>query len=729
MADKGKKEQEGQVAKLATMKLKPITYKIELQYLGDKHIKKEDAKYRCNYTIDDGTTSVAAGTTIKNLVGGTPADNSADDLAAKRIPDGGKSGPPATDEARRLLITDFHTVRRADENLAQTTDRSKYYTDRSWMKDVQPAAPFRAIVRRFAGDTQIPVADALKLLVDLKDPVEEFDQQDGKPKTFLEKFFKKYNHDTGNDSKGDDNQPTWGQAPTAKCREHPGQAGYKATNVISKLAYKQWDMGTDLNSVDDLSDAAEEAVIGALMDMTQTDEKLKPSGTEKVYVADFAMRPFPTGGDNYRMLLTVRKGTDDLRSIKENGALIKLFDSDSKEITKPRAYVSGKFTIWKQIPFKRLILVNQTPKTAIDWTIVQGKYKKLFVEIKAPTDPDYYEVSEEDWLKIFKAHFDPAGTAYPGKWTADPGNEYDKHFYPPFLRTSTNNKVNDGNTHPLTRAMVKLACSKATPVIKDPYAGSDEDQNEPNGMFVVMMRKLSPTDTDLGELLFDRHLNAMYNSNKTAMQIARTISHEIGHALNLWHGITQTDKTYTVNGTECYLLFHNEDSYQVLRHDPEHLPECIMGYSGSDSAQFCGMCDLIVRFYPASKLTDAAEFSKAAMDLYSGGSIFQANSTTAAVNLPSPLELTVGSTTKLTALGPEQSYNPRWSDPTNIRKARVMLTKLPGATWTTTGTGAVSMQQHAARFWEIKGVTAGPVTITFNLQGVTMTCNLTVKTP
>ena len=58
MATLGTKQQDGKPQKKTTVCLKPISYSMELKYLGDKHVAK-GASYNCNFATGAGTGNPA----------------------------------------------------------------------------------------------------------------------------------------------------------------------------------------------------------------------------------------------------------------------------------------------------------------------------------------------------------------------------------------------------------------------------------------------------------------------------------------------------------------------------------------------------------------------------------------------------------------------------------------------------------------------------------------------
>jgi hypothetical protein len=242
------------------------------------------------------------------------------------------------------------------------------------------------------------------------------------------------------------------------------------------------------------------------------------------------------------------------------------------------------------------------------------------------------------------------------------------------------------------------------------------------------MRKLVPDHSDLGEFVYDRQLNVMVHDDVTPLQQCRTIAHEIGHAVALRHATTKS-VAMKLNGAAFTLIFHNENDYQLRYHDPKHTLECLMGYTGVDDAEFCGLCSLIVRFYPIHKIAEPGEYGDTAMNFYAGGGLYQLNDAAGklATDIPVPCDLTVGEDLFLIALGPNERYNPRWTQTTNIADGRVLLTDMPGSAWTADNANVtVNAVAKGERSCKVTGVTAGASVVKYKINNVEFTCNLTV---
>ena len=739
MPTKGTAFQEGKPGKRTIIRLKPVSYSISLVYLGADHVKREDTagSYRCQFVLDDGVKTVAALAVIPNI-----APTISDDKAATPFKDGGDNTQPADTTAYRLVVQDYHTPKSGPDY--QETGKDAYYVARNWLGDIRPAAPFRLVIRRFAGDKQVPVRDTMKVRIELKDPPEEFNDPNLKPTKFLQEFFKKFNQKTAHETKGDDNHTDWGTGDDR--REHPGQPGGKAKKSLRKIkTAKAGLLGKNVVEFADLLDPVEDGVAAAHDDPKKVQEQAADGSRIDIFVADFAFCPWPAWGDNYRCLITLLRGNQDIRDTEEHGSKVKVYDNEDREIGDKRGYLTGKITLWRKLPITLVVLVNEVTGDKIDWNIVRGKYRGIFTEIELPGDEGCYTVSKSEWAGVFKQTFPPSSLKKKWQWLTLTDAEYRKYFYPPFLYA----QEDDVHTHPITRDLIRLACQKKglTPPFAPTGGGTgDVDQDKPNGLFVVVMKRLKPDHGDLGEFVHDRHLNTMYHGDDpdmTSVKFCRTVAHEIGHALHLahawtkvggecWYAAAEPDLADEAKRTTFFLVDPNSDQlwhHQLAYHDPNDAMECLMGYTGRDNAEFCGVCSLILRMYPIDKLKAPgnAGYQNEAVEFFKTGSILEVVGTLGpsgygVVPLADPHPLAIGASVEVIALGPVQDYTRRWKN--DAAKARVLLTKVAGAVWSQNPAGRVELTPGVA--CRIKGKAAGDVTVTLKVNTTELKCKFRV---
>ncbi|MRR37590.1 hypothetical protein EG829_23630, partial [bacterium] len=393
MADKGTNPFPGVEEQYVVVGLKPVKYSITLHYLGEKYVKRDDKTYRCRYELkkDAGDSLEGLPRIMPNVVSGeSPAD---DDSRNAAVPELGLKNPTG-DEVYRILVTDNHTLPEVDARLLGNTgspngdkvSRPEYYRrgNRKWIKDVQPAVPFRVIVRKFQGargeEVQVDLDTRLKVVIGVKDPVEETAVHaagdDDAVKNFLKDFFRKYNRTDADPTEGDDNCLDYFQGHRKPSDSKPGiqasrvirEAPYIAPpspgiavpealqfkQISAKGAYKTQLVKFDLKAVE-LEDGGRKVKIG---------------------IADFVFNPLPIGGDNYRFLLTLTDGSGtDIRDTKSNGADVEILDDKKAPIPAPRAYCTGRFVMWRRLDVRLMLTANMLAAADIDWDKVRGYYK------------------------------------------------------------------------------------------------------------------------------------------------------------------------------------------------------------------------------------------------------------------------------------------------------------------------------------------------------------------
>ena len=290
---KGTKKQSGPTKAKTVMKLLPIRYRITLSYMGHERIQRNGTTYRCQYTVEPGATPGSKPfdphdpTHIPNLTAPAPLTAAAManikppaealkqaiarllliaefDKAATPSAKGGDATnpPPGNERIYSLIIVDNHGMRSADEQNSQkfgllgrkgapdgdteckpANFKSTAGGKIDWMPDIQPAAPFRIVIRKFIGGAEVDLDKDLKCILEVKDPVEEFEPDDptvpdNNPaknlrRQFLVDFFKKFNNKSGTPDAGDDNCPD-----KFRGLRKDGKTGVKATDVIKTMPYK-----------------------------------------------------------------------------------------------------------------------------------------------------------------------------------------------------------------------------------------------------------------------------------------------------------------------------------------------------------------------------------------------------------------------------------------------------------------------------------------------------------
>ncbi len=405
MAEKGKKTFLGVEEQYVVVGLSPVKYSVTLHYLGEKYVKRDEKTYRCRYELkkDAGDSMEGLPRTLPNVVSGeVVADQDGVDAATPGL------GPknPKDDEVYRVIVTDNHTLPDVDARLLGNTgnpngdrvSRPEYYRrgNRKWMKDVQPAVPFRVVVRKLQGpddqEEQVDLDTKLKVVIEVKDPAEETAVHaagdNDAVKNFLKDFFKKYNRTDADPTGGDDNCLEYFRGFRKPSDSKPGikaskvirgaplirppspdtamPEALKFSQISAKGAYRTQLVKLDLNTVE-LEDKGRKVKIG---------------------IADFVFNPLPIGGDNYRFLVTLTDGSGkDIRETKVNGADVEVVDDKNAILPKPRAYCTGRFVIWRRLDVRLMLNANMLAAADIDWNKVKGYYRHAFTEVTDPSTP------------------------------------------------------------------------------------------------------------------------------------------------------------------------------------------------------------------------------------------------------------------------------------------------------------------------------------------------------
>lgn len=770
---KGTKKQSGPTRARTVMKLLPIRYKITLSYMGHERIQRDGNTYRCRYTVETGATPGGAAldahdpTRLPNLLPPKPLDPAGKDSvkdpnvwarqvadrqaiidavekAAKPSAKGGDSTnpPPAYERIYRVMIVDNHGMRSMDEQDTQhygllgrggapdgdTESKPANYTNTSggridWMPDVKPAVPFRIVVRKYIGSTQVDLDKDLKTIVEIKDPVEEFEPDDPSipdndarknlRRKFLVEFFKKYNRNTGTATAGDDNCP----AIFMGHRAHGGGAktGVKATDVLHTVVYKSLPVvdlppspTTATVPFTDLGAATANGDMNAEFAVKRDVEEQVGKAKFKVGVVDFAFRPrHPVGGDNYRFLVSLADGSGkDIRETKENGREVELLGLNGEVIPKPLAYATGRFILWKRMFIKLVVLVNDASREAIDWGFIQGVYRKSFLDVVPPSSGDGYRtLVAARWIDELKAVFTsgPDQAALEAIKTAAAPNDlatvYRQYFYPKCLTdkyvddppagggkvlTGANKGLCD-TIEVLARNIITHTCAAMNPPLESPDSANGKKQKEPDGSYIMLIRAPSPTDTTLGVSFGDRmfwFVNRRPSPTATTPEqieadrrdaignTTSTCAHEMGHSLYLRHSHTSysTRAKYRVMGHAAHpaaaptiQLVDGSIGNAIQDHDQEDALACLMGYTRHLQSEPCALCRLALRFYDRVAIQRNANYRDQILSGLAPVTIVRAQVLGGALDLSEafPATLGAGATWYAAALGPEKAFRNR----------------------------------------------------------------------
>lgn len=597
----GKKRQSGQTKKRTVMKLLPVRYQITLCYLGHERIPRNEKEYRCKYTVEPGADLGSAPfherdpKSIPNIVKSSETDDKAKKAATPFDKGGDSLNPPdSVDKAYRIMIVDNHGMRAVDSNLLGQTPgdtESKVVNyqkagggKRDWLPDISPAVPFRIVVRKFINFQQVDFDKPHKIIMQIKDAVEESKTYDGARaavKTFMEKFYKKHNRTSADPNVGDDNCP---DTYKGKRLAAAGTPGVKAVDVIKKAPYKSKpeadvppsDAAVKVEFKELTAATAQgpnnvEFALEVVKEGEVKEGQVGPDGKPipksdgfKIGVADFAFLPYPACGDNYRFLLwLVDSGGADVRDSLENGKKVAISDGTGDLIPKPRAYTTGRFIIWRRALIKLCVLINKTNKSNIRWDEVVTTYRRAFTDMIMPADPGgFFNLTAQQWITELKAVFRSDRSALNALLTAPAPNDletvYARHFFPKPLTdkyvdsgAAAGGKVQfsggglNSQIFPMAARIIKHACENLNLLYPGSTKGKKQDEEvrkkDSEGFFVALMHNPSPTSNLLGSSEGDRMFWFCVDATPNAADIAittQTFQHEMGHAQYLRHAHT-----------------------------------------------------------------------------------------------------------------------------------------------------------------------------------------------
>lgn len=743
MPEKGTRKESGSTEERTTLKLNPVSYKITLVYLGDKRIKRDAAPagaaalpvvdvpppYRCKYELrrragGDGSDAVLDPLHIIPSV----VREGNDDPESVNAATPGQApivSPPPNDIVYKVMVTDNHGTR-TSENLdllgasGDNASNIKYYRDRGWIPDIVPAVPFRVIVRKFIGHTEVGLDKALKVAVELKDPHEEFDQNDGRRRTFLEEFFKEYNRTKGDPDPGDDNAPQWSKG------HRPPDGSIKANALLRKTAYKDKpaiDTGPAENDVldfgADLSAAPAFKEKLAAFDIKQVDQ----DGI-KVGVADFTFVPWPVSGDNYRFLITLVDGDKDVRDTKENGADVLLKDDHGLPIDKPRAYTTGRFVLWRKAEFTMAVLANGCTDADVDWDFITGAYRKIFLEVVKPART--LLLTRPAWKFHIQQMF-PAVAGVNNDANYSEAN-YAASIFPPNVAAGMSEDDAFTRVESFARRAIAKGCMDAG--IPNPdSAPAKAKQTDGNGLFLFMC-KCTEMGGTLGAYFGDRMFWFRKPDDDPVLNATSTCAHEFAHLKSIRHSYT-SGPYLKVDGTRTRIIDALRNC-QMLDHDGKDAYACLQAYTRPYDAQPCAMCALALRFWDRVEIQKQARYRQKLLDRHGAviparvrkvGGVYEIVSVAGAYNL------SINGFAYFLALGPETPYDGRGLP---NQKGRVNLSFAPrgeGTYWNSNN-ACVQIREvgHNAdvRALEVKGISAGTAVITYR-SGKTPTTSVTVN--
>ncbi len=771
MTDKGMKKQDGILKDTTVLRLTPVKYSITLYYLGENYIERSEKKYRCKFELEQYLSGIGlsmeanpVGNCIENVVAGEGVDDDSRDAAT---PGKGLKNPSG-DEVFRILVTDNHTLAESDANLlgngrGDRISRPEYYKlrSRNWMKDVVPAAPFRIVVRKFQGpqgsEEQVDLDEKLKVYMEIKDPVEEFADHagpdDGPVKNFQKDFFKKYNRTDADPDPGDDNILNHFKGYR---KPSDSKTGVRPSNVIRRAEYvKPPTPNTvepnklkfnQLKSPKFASGQPEWAKFDLKNDTLQDGVK-----KIKVGVADFAFRPKPIGGDNYRFLLWLVDDTGkDVRKKKINGVNVTLVDKSDLVIPLPRAYCTGRFIIWRKVDIRLLLTANGLSAGDFSWDTVKAYYRHVFTEISEPAQTTALPAAgwRQSLIDVFNS----------GNRTGDYANDgnftdviYHNGLFPSFMLPPAAAKKTSTDVMNLCSDIMNKAVQALDPVENPPLTAKKRNI-EKTGEGIYMLYTKDNSDNLLGCWLGNGRLLVAQHTGVYAPELNQTTTHEMAHGFFLRHANTNTQQVYDPSQpanhrwVDTSVTFHSsagaDQSIQLVDpgvncfpedHDQDYSFKCIMTYL--EEEQFCGLCALTLRFADRIEIQKKNRFQDRIMRGFFEDTGDE-NNTARIVRLndadPNNIILneTIPSIQKnhviyLMAVGPLRQYTSAGS----ARHGRINLTcahKKPDTLWKSSNTHIFTVKTWGGYCAEIKAKRAGNATVTFKRNGKSATANITV---
>lgn len=806
---KGTKKQTGQTRARTVMKLQPVRYQITFSYLGHERIPRDNNTYRCKYTVEPGPQPGGGAafdgrdpTRLPNVVTGATEDDAAKKASTPYDKGGDNTNPPGgMEKVYRVVIVDNHGMRSLDSSLlgrggnpdGDTVSKPANYATvagdkRNWLPDISPAVPLRIVVRRFFGEAQTDVdLSGLKAVVQIKDPVEEFAQATGKRRTFLEKFFKKYNRTSADPDVGDDNCPDLFRGRRVQTA---GDPGVKAIDYLKTAPYKDKPK-TDVPPSDpatnvqfsELGAATANGAMNAEFTFTQAEEG---SGQQKfkVGVADLAFLPYPALGDNFRFLLWLVKGTQDIRDTKENGHDVELVDHLRTVIPKPRVYTTGRLILWKRTNVRMVVLVNKTQAADLNFNAVKAAYAKSFIEMIPPPagNDGFRSLTAAQWIQELKTIFPATADKNALDAVAAAPNfdtVYGQFLYPAHLQNNkTRNELRNGLTM-FVRNVITSSCTKAPRITPSPDQPDGRRQDEPDGFFLVLVRTVVNPATApqavrglaflLGASFGDRmfwFVNGAQSPGATVDATTQTFTHEMGHAQYLRHAHTKgpiggdggggdNGRWQVVGGAVAppnFDLFSSQSNNQILDHDQNDALQCLMSYSSKRTLDIvpCGLCDLTLRFYDRVNIQQPAQYEQQLMEDLKPAQILQlqnlvnnAGAVAATFTFRTPtlvggiarlpnLSISGGTAIVVMCLSADQVYD---SQSANGAHGRINLSTKDAdgdslAMWTQSSvapdSGAVNLSVTGGIAIRITGRTRGLVNLNFSRNGVTATAQVNV---
>jgi len=626
--------------------LNPIEYQITLIYLGPQRVLR-DRIYRCKCelkrgeTPDPGQTALPPLEVIPNVVRKSEPDGDALKAAhpyGEGAPPGDNTNPPG-DPVYRITITDNHAVPggmwRASllSSGGDVFSKLDHYQIQGWMNDVTPAIPFRVIVRKRSGGTRVDLDTDVRVLIEVKDPAEEIELHalEGQPpektkrREFLEEFFGKYNHARARPTRGGDNGVDLFGGLRYPSSTHPGVQGPEVIRAAPYVPPPHVDRPSGELAAVPMGQfpparPSQQGSHKVVLDVTKVKETVGDK-TVDVGIADLALTPWnpdhpppaavPASGDNYRFLLTLIDNKDqDVRARQEKNKGVSLSDHGRRDLPLPRAYVTGRFVVWRRLDIRLVATVNGTGPGAVDWQRVREIYGRSLIEI---TDPaDHQPLEREQWEAALLELFPDLESNAAFKDSQRMASEFSKWLFP----TLVHQRIIDSKrgldiTHQMVRRLIERACRLNTPAIEPPPTVNTK-QEDSDGLFVLICRPPMPGVQIPGEYIGDR---MFWMVGSGSQRLATMIcAHEIGHALYLRHSydVDFALQTREFKGSQqqgepeliklIWPAYPRGSRAYMRDHDQADALGCLMSQTRPLDAEPCGLCTLTLRFYNRARI-------------------------------------------------------------------------------------------------------------------------------
>ncbi|MBX3410111.1 MAG: hypothetical protein KF859_09530 [Phycisphaeraceae bacterium] len=533
----------------------------------------------------------------------------------------------STEKKYRIVVTDNH----AAHDFVNSGGKSKpqHYRDANWMRDVTPAIPLEAVVRKVSdGKAQAVGANDVRVVWRVIDPPEELDKIDlfrggARPKDFMTKFFNIFNQkSTSPESRNDNCSTQFGGLRIKDDFIHAPGLLFKAPLV---------------SGAPESIEAMNPAFWGKSAVAPGTTKEGDPVGLSRVF-----MRPPPIGGDNYRLRMYL---TD------ADGKFIKFRDHEGNLV---EFIETGVFTVWRRLVIDLMVTFTSVDQTTIDWDQMRAAYRPAFTDVIGPVTTK--KVDKANWTRICKSYFRSVGIPNSEINTNAAYDAFDTYLIPlyrsvlPIVHPSAagtythestfthytgpggvaeydvdaaGNLTNHGRAKRNTRwtyteGLAKRFLDEAYKEVGrvNPRVGAESiaQNNGLPGLSVFFAKRPAELSTVLGQYMDEREFQFVQVGDVTC-----TFAHELGHAVYLYHAWTVFD---VANGV--HFTYMSEGQSMVMEHEQSDAMPCTMSYDndyfgrdgktvrGSNPVawHFCAVCLLKLRFWDVEMLKTNVHFTK-----------------------------------------------------------------------------------------------------------------------